>query len=124
MHAVITGTHWYAAITGIHWHAAITGTHWYAVITETHWHAAITGTHWHAVIIGTHWHAVITGTHWHVMKFTGTQKDECNDPVFSTDVTLTGTNHIRFKISRCLFIKHQMQLTKENKAKMVKNGVY
>lgn len=49
-------------------------------------------------------HAVITGTHWHAMKFTGTQKDECNDPVFSTELTLTGTNHVRFMISGCLFI--------------------
>jgi len=63
-------------------------------------------------------HAVITGTHRHAMKFTGTQKDECNDPVFSAEITLTGTNHIRF-ISGSLFIKHQMQLTKQNKADFI-----
>lgn len=49
-------------------------------------------------------HAVITGTHWHAMKFTGTQKNECNDPAFSTELTLTGTNHICFMIWGCLFI--------------------
>jgi hypothetical protein len=64
-------------------------------------------------------HAVITGTHWHAMKFTGTQKDECNDPVFSTEMTPTGTNHIRFVILRSLFIKHQMQLTKQNNADFI-----
>jgi len=64
-------------------------------------------------------HAVIAGTHWHAMKFTDTQKNEYNDPVFSTEMTLTGTNHICFMISGCLFIKHQMQLTKQNKADFI-----
>jgi len=59
-------------------------------------------------------HTVITGTHWHTKKFTGTQKDDCSDPVFSTEMTLTAANHIRSMISGCLFIKHQMQLTKQN----------
>jgi hypothetical protein len=53
------------------------------------------------------------------MKFTGTQKDEHNDPVFSAVMTLTGTNHIRFMISGLLFIKHQMQLPKQNKADFI-----